>query len=411
MATTSSNAMTRTASAWIFAVGAVFAVLGTIFMVRPSSGHAVDDGLSALEPEQERPVEAVDGLEEDVELVAIEGTFDARAEAVRGEAQQAAMAPPAEAQPMELVAPTPALVAPEAAKSAAVEPPVEPIPAAHLRHPFIPRAIQRLDGAKKDAMAWLVEQQGPEGSWSGAPRSEAGEDQPELAHAMRVRVTAFALHALTLYSASKEGAGYQAPIQLAQAWLIAQQDPESGRIGAREGEAGTLDHALATFSLGELHVRHPSEANAKVIESALLHLESLDPVAHLAADELSKDAQARRVERWHSTLARLRALFDLKTREEQLKLSANFTHWRYLLYTAYSHEFGAHDGFATLTYSIGQFSPAKNAAWVEEQLDAFVTEDESGAFESESYHHADLGRNGVTALVGIMLGIAREGLF
>ena len=164
-------------------------------------------------------------------------------------------------------------------------------------------------------------------------------------------------------------------VHSAQAWLMAQQDAESGLIGVREGDGALLDHALATYSLGELHVRRPSEASAGALDLALRYLESLNPSDHFALSDAHNDVEAERVEFWRSTTKRLRALFDAKTREEQLALSANFMDWRYLIYSAYSREIGAHDTFATLTYSIEQFAPSENAAWVEEQLDDFLTED------------------------------------
>lgn len=363
-------------------------------------------------PVTQQPAAVMDDEAQEADLVSL-GT----GAEVRSAARPTRPSGTAESAPLVVVDPAPAAPAILPGEVAVSEPrevtpePVPAVPAAHLRDPSIPRTIQRLDKAKKGALAWLVEQQQPDGSWLGPGRSRDGLEQPEVALAMRLRVTALALHALTVNLSTEEGVPMAAAADRASSWILSLQDEKTGSIGTREGPGAVLDHALATYALGEQLARVPSEAGTKGLEAALDYLAGLKPADVFTVPAGRDEVEAWRLKALKDTTPRLRALFNPKTRQEQLKLTQNFTNWRYLIYNAYGQELGAHDGFAALTRDLSGTSRSRNAEWVDQQLDEFLSRDESGAFDPDYDHHEPIGRTGATALFGIALGIVREGLF
>lgn len=113
-----------------------------------------------------------------------------------------------------------------------------------------------LAGAAVDrALAWLVAHQDPDGRWDcdGFTKHDgtAGLDEGTGLANHDVGVTGLALLALLGAGHTTTSGAHRDNVERAIAWLVSQQDAESGQIGERSSAEFMYDHAIGSLALFE----------------------------------------------------------------------------------------------------------------------------------------------------------------
>lgn len=270
----------------------------------------------------------------------------------------------------------------------------------------------RADRGAASGVDWLVRHQGDDGSWDADgfgtdddfrwPESARGELDAD------VRVTSLALLALLEDGHTLLQGEHTTPVKRAAVWLIDRQDEETGQLGERVGLAGTVDHAFATFALGELFAADRIVLTGVKHRRALTHLEDAarSHAAEVAA--LSGIGEDLAREMWLLHVGRMRAYVDVETRRA-MRLEPRSTcgtlEWRWAIHTHIAGNSDAQDVFANYTVeSLRRSSDARIAAWSRELHDLQLQEgDARGAFLSPDQRHRSIGAVGTTALSVIAL--------
>ncbi len=167
------------------------------------------------------------------------------------------------------------LTAPYRVREAAPEivPGPQPLPAAFAGRAEARMRLNRTGGrgteeALQLAIAWLVDNQNPNGSWQ----------RDDTTHP--VGTSALALLALLGDGHTPIEGKYSANVVRGLAWLRAQQHQKSGRIGAGPLEPYIYDHAVATIVLAEAYAFDATaEARASLELAVQFCLKAQDPYA------------------------------------------------------------------------------------------------------------------------------------
>lgn len=272
----------------------------------------------------------------------------------------------------------------------------------------------RADEGTEDALKWLAAQQNPDGSWNASGKLDPAVYEADETVAMRtnteVRVTSLALLAFVEDGHSLVSWPYGGAVRRAADWLASMQDAESGRIGSRAGTAGALDHAYATFALGEVLHASDSEELREVHRASLAALlERKNTGAPLMAVEEEIDI-ATAIERWDAAVSELESCLEPLARKAMIDAGRNTLTWRYVLHHAFGEGNGAHDIFASFTATVMQRSSAGNAERQTNEIlrDQIIEGPSKGSFQSTDARHGPIGPVGVTALHAICLSIAAD---
>ncbi len=116
-----------------------------------------------------------------------------------------------------------------------------------------------VEPALEDALAWLAAHQSEDGGWDGdgfAARCGAigaGACEGAGAPTHDVGVSALALLAFLGDGHTQNEGLYRERVARGLAWLVAEQDPETGLVGERSSHDFLYDHALATLALCEAY--------------------------------------------------------------------------------------------------------------------------------------------------------------
>lgn len=120
-------------------------------------------------------------------------------------------------------------------------------------------AADKTRKAVDHALHWLAENQSKDGSW----------DVQEGVARNRVGVSALALLALIGDGHTTQTGEHAEAVERGVRWLLGEQDPDTGLIGAPVGHTHHYDHGIATLALCRELVASGSTSNRAAIQRAV----------------------------------------------------------------------------------------------------------------------------------------------
>ena len=256
-------------------------------------------------------------------------------------------------------------------------------------------AVQPIENARLQALAWLAEHQAKGGGWSA----------PEYQNS-QVRIAGLCLLAFTVSGHAGPETKYHEQLTRAARWVEHRQNRETGKYGRRSGLAGCLDHAICTYAMGEYHAASdPALRNGSQPWRLTLALAWLND-HETALDGIDYSEDESLLQRWKATTRRLKNRLYSRLRGRIAEGDGqSFLDWRSKLYSSYSFDLGADDGFAKFALLDPTTRRAKDAAriktWMDDELLMSGVDRVDGALRSNDPHHDEIGVTGVTALYAI----------
>ena len=130
----------------------------------------------------------------------------------------------------------------------------------------------------EQGLNWLRDHQSEDGSWDVDRYFEnnvgqrTGCQEGAGIAAQDIGITGLALLAFLGDGSSTSGGEYQTTVKRAVAWLMAQQDLDTGLIGEPIGHAFVYDHAIASLALAEAYHASKNPFQKRAAQSALNYI-------------------------------------------------------------------------------------------------------------------------------------------
>ncbi len=137
--------------------------------------------------------------------------------------------------------------------------------------------LARTHGVLELGLTWLMRHQDPSGSWDAdgfMANDMEGEPCSGAGHATHdVGVTGLAMLALLGENATAMSTAQHESVRRAAQWLVTQQEPKHGRLGAANAPDSIYDHAIGTLALVEYLGRTKDKVQEPAAQRAIDYLE------------------------------------------------------------------------------------------------------------------------------------------